>query len=162
MGKKPKKKFEETKVGKFLKGQGTTTFNDILNLVGGVLPDQGWMGIIKNIVTSDKELSTAQRETALKLIDLDIQEMDSVSIRWSADMKSDSWLSKNVRPSALIFLTIVTSIFIYLDSSFEFFEIDNAWIDLLKALLMTVYFAYFSSRGYEKAQTIIGNYKKRL
>jgi len=153
MGKKerkPKKKFAETKVGKFLKGQGDgSTFQNIMNLVGGVLPDQGWMG-------------TAQRETALKLIELDIEEMDSITKRWQADMKSDNWISKNVRPWTLITLTIAFLVAMYLDSYVDSFEVAEEWISLLKVLLISVYFAYFGSRGYEKAQTIIGEYKQRL
>lgn len=161
--KKPRKKFAETKVGMFLKDKGGgTAFQGILNLVGGVLPDQGWMGIIKNIVTSDTSLTPEERETAVKLIELDVAEMDAVTKRWQADMKSDNWISKNVRPWTLITLTIAFLVAMYLDSYVESFVVDEAWISLLKALLISVYFAYFGSRGYEKAQTIIGEYKQRL
>ena len=48
------------------------------------------------------------KEEALKLLEMDIVEMQEVSKRWSSDMSSDSWLSKNVRPMMLIFLTIST------------------------------------------------------
>ena len=89
--KKPRKKFAETKVGMFLKDKGGgTAFQGIVNLVGGVLPEQGWMGIIKNIITTDTTLTPEERETAVKLIELDVAEMDAVTKRWQADMKSDN------------------------------------------------------------------------
>jgi hypothetical protein len=80
--------------------------------------------------------------------------MQEVSKRWSSDMKSDSWLSKNTRPMTLIFLTISLVILILLDSFKIPFEISTGWVDLLKSLLITVYVAYFGSRGAEKFQTI--------
>ena len=54
----------------------------------------------------------------------------------------------------LIFLTISLVIFILLDSSELIFTIDEAWVDLLKSLLITVYVAYFGSRGVEKFKSI--------
>ena len=84
---------------------------------------------------------------------MDSIEMQEVSNRWNSDMKSDSWLSKNTRPLTLIYLTISTSIYILLDS-FDMAAIDGAWIELLKTLLVTIYVAYFGSRGFEKIQSI--------
>jgi len=69
-------------------------------------------------------------------------------------MKSDSWMSKNTRPMALIFLTISMILLIFIDSTGIDFEVDSSWIDLLKSLLITVYVAYFGSRGAEKFKTI--------
>ena len=90
----------------------------------------------------------------MKLLELDIQEMKEVSSRWRSDMKSDSWLSKNTRPLALVFLTL-SSVFIMSADSFHMqFNVDTAWIDLLKTLLVTVYVAYFGSRGAEKITNI--------
>ena len=80
--------------------------------------------------------------------------MQEVSKRWSSDMQSDSWLSKNTRPMALIFLTISMVLLIFVDSSGLDFNVDNGWIDLLKSLLITVYVAYFGSRGAEKFKSI--------
>jgi len=156
--KKPKKPFKETKVGKFLAGTGS----DILNVVGEILPDQGWMGIVKNLITTDKALTDSQRETALMLLKADMEEMKSISKRWSSDMASDSWASKNIRPYSLAFLTVMTIALIWVDSAVSDFVVEESWINLLKTLLITVYFAYFGSRGYEKAQTIVGRYKQRL
>jgi hypothetical protein len=68
-------------------------------------------------------------------------------------MKSDSWLSKNTRPLTLIYLTLVMSILIVLDST-VLLEINQGWVSLLEALLITVYVAYFGSRGAEKITSI--------
>jgi hypothetical protein len=90
---------------------------------------------------------------ALKILEQEISEMDNVSKRWDSDMKSDSWLSKNTRPMALIFLTLAMTIFIVLDST-VLLEIKTGWVSLLETLLVTVYVAYFGSRGAEKITKI--------
>tara|TARA_B000000557_G_C20628396_1_gene381178 strand:+ start:113 stop:574 length:462 start_codon:yes stop_codon:yes gene_type:complete len=147
--KKTKKKFNETKVGIFLKEKAPK----ILDQVGEFLPDQGGLGIVKNLITSDPKIEPKDKEMALKLLDQDIAEMQNISSRWASDMTSDSWLSKNTRPLTLIYLTLAMTIFIVLDST-VLLDINNGWVSLLEALLITVYVAYFGSRGAEKIQKI--------
>ena len=146
---KEKKKFKETKVGAFL----TEKAPKLVSKLGEFLPDQGGLGVVKNIITSDRTIKAEDKEMALKLLDQDIAEMDNISNRWSSDMKSDSWLSKNTRPMTLIFLTLAMTIFIILDST-VLLEIKTGWVSLLEALLITVYVAYFGSRGAEKITKI--------
>ena len=146
---KKKKKFKETKIGAFL----TDKAPDILSTVGEFLPQQGGLGILRNIITNDDLLSNKDKEMALKLLDQDIAEMNNISDRWASDMSSDSWLSKNTRPMTLIFLTLAMTIFIVLDSTI-LLEIKDGWVSLLEALLITVYVAYFGSRGAEKITKI--------
>lgn len=146
MEKKKRKKFNETKVGVFLKEKAP----NILNTIGEFLPDQGAYGIVKNIITSDKTIKPKDKEMALKLLEQDIAEMQEISERWQYDMKSDSWLSKNTRPLTLIYLTVCMTLFIVFDSVDLLFDMADAWIDLLQTLLVTVYVAYFGSRGAEK------------
>jgi len=146
---KEKKKFKETKIGAFL----TKKAPKILDTIGDVLPDNGVYGIVKNLISSDNSLGPEDKEMALKLLDQDIAEMNNVSSRWASDMKSDSWLSKNTRPMTLIFLTLAMTIFIILDST-VLLEIKTGWVSLLEALLITVYVAYFGSRGAEKITKI--------
>jgi len=69
-------------------------------------------------------------------------------------MSSDSWLSKNVRPMMLIFLTVSTWLLILMDSLNLEFGVGSEWIDLLKSLLITVFISYYGSRGIEKYQYI--------
>lgn len=146
---KTKKKFKETKVGVFLKDKAPS----ILNAVGEFLPDKGGLGIVKNIISSDSNIESKDKATALQLLEQDIAEMNNISARWQSDMMSDSWLSKNTRPMALIFLTLAMTIFIILDST-VLLEIKTGWVSLLEALLLTVYVAYFGSRGAEKITKI--------
>jgi len=86
----------------------------------------------------------------MKLIEQDLVEMENVSKRWDSDMNSDSWLSKNTRPLTLMYLTLASTILIIIDSFHTMFDVDIAWVELLKTLLITVYVAYFGSRGAEK------------
>jgi len=155
MSTKPKKKFKETKVGQFL----TEKVPSILGVVGDVLPDAGVLGVVKGLIEKEdpKVLSPEDKEYALKLLEQDMVEQQEVSKRWQADMKSDSYLSKNTRPLTLIFLTVSLVIFILLDGFNIDFSIDSGWVDLLKSLLITVYVAYFGSRGAEKFKTISNN-----
>ena len=149
---KPKKKFKDTKVGKFLLGK-----SGIIDVISNILPDQGVLSMVKNLIDKDPDLPPQDKETALMLLEQDMIELKEVSKRWESDMKSDSWLSKNTRPMALIFLTISLIVFILLDGFSISFGIDGEWIDLLKSLLITVYVAYFGSRGVEKFKSISNN-----
>ncbi len=144
------KKFNETKIGAFLKSKAPK----VLAAIGDILPDQGTLGIVKNIIASDNKIKPVDKEQAMKLIEQDIAEMKEVSSRWRSDMKSDSWLSKNTRPLALIFLTASAVFMMAVDSFHLQFQVDEAWINLLKTLLVTVYVAYFGSRGAEKITKI--------
>ncbi len=145
-----KKKFNQTKVGQFL----SKAAPGILDIAGDVLPDAGVFGLVKNLIHKDPVLPAEDKEKAMKLLEMDIVEMEEVSKRWVSDMKSDSWLSKNTRPMSLIFLTISMVLLILLDSFDWEFNVSTGWVDLLQTLLVTVYVAYFGSRGAEKFQTI--------
>ena len=146
----PKKKFSETKVAKFLKSSAPA----ILDILGNVTPDAGVFNVVKNLITKNDTLPPQDKETALELLKMDMAESKEVSKRWSSDMKSDSWLSKNTRPLTLVFLTISTVFLVLLDSLDIEFGVSSEWIDLLKSLLITVYVAYFGSRGVEKFKAI--------
>ncbi len=141
-----------TRVGDFLR---SINKSDVLGKIVGVageLATGDLMGAI-GALTKSKELTPEDKEHALKLLEMDIQESKDITKRWESDMHSDSWLSKNVRPLAICFLTVVTMIFVALDSSTNF-EVDEVWVDLLKTLLVTTYLAYFGSRGVEKYKKI--------
>lgn len=145
-----KKKFKDTKVGKFLNKVGSTLGDGL----GDVLPDKGFLGVLRNLITADDTLPLQDKETALKLLEMDEMELLEVSKRWSSDMTSDSWLSKNTRPLTLMYLTFITSVLVVLDSVNSPFKVGTEWIELIKTLLVTVYVAYFGSRGYEKVRKI--------
>jgi hypothetical protein len=144
------KKDKKTKIGKFLK---SINFGKVAEVVGNVVSGN-WKGAIDVISNKDNGMTDAEREFALAVMKLDMQEMESVTKRWSSDMTSDSWLSKNVRPMALIFLTFFTMLLIYLDFYDDTIQVPEAWIELLKSLLLGVYIAYFGSRGLNKYKSI--------
>jgi len=145
-----KKKFKDTKVGKFLLEKGS----GLVGIVGDSMPNNGVLGLVKGLIQKDEALPPEDKEKALKLLEMDAIEMQEVSSRWNSDMKSDSWLSKNTRPMSLIFLTASMVLLILLDSFEIGFNVDKSWVDLLKNLLVTVYVAYFGSRGVEKFKKI--------
>jgi hypothetical protein len=148
-----KKKFKDTKVGQFL----SKIAPSILGTVGGVIPNAGLLGLVKNLITKESDIiiSPQDKETALMLLEQDMIELKEVSKRWESDMKSDSWLSKNTRPMSLIFLSVMTIAFIWVDSHEALsFTVEQEWIGLLKTLTTTVYVAYFGSRGAEKFKSI--------
>jgi len=139
-----------TKVGNFLR---KINFAKAAEVVGSLVT-----GDIKSAISvlSDKDngMTPEERDFALTVMQMDIEEMQSVTGRWKADMKSDSILAKNVRPLSLVFLTVSTVVLIYLDAFDETMEVPNAWIELLQSLLLGVYIAYFGSRGLEKYKKI--------
>jgi hypothetical protein len=134
------KKFKDTKVGKFLLHNGS----GIVNTIGDVLPNNGVLGIVKGLIDKDKVLPPEDKEKALKLLEMDMVEMQEVTKRWNSDMTSDSWLSKNVRPLTLIFFSISYVIGWFLDYSLE----------NITGLLSLIVGAYFGSRGFEKIKSI--------
>ena len=112
--------------------------------------DGGDVSDVFEAIGKDKELTPEQKEILLANLKQDVTEMEEITKRWSSDMQSDSWLSKNIRPLSLAFLTICLSLYIILDSSLESFKIGKEWIDLLSSLLMLVYGSYFGARALEK------------
>mgnify|MGYP003637302280 CR=1 len=152
-----KKTFKETKVGAFLSKAAPS----LLDIAGDILPDAGVFSLVKGLIKKDVTLPVEDKEKALMLLEQDMTEMQEVTKRWESDMKSDSWLSKNTRPLCLIFLSVMTIAFIWVDSHHEIsFTVEQEWIGLLKTLVTTVYVAYFGSRGAEKFKTISNNNNK--
>ena len=144
---KIKKKFKDTKVGKFLASNGSS----IVDTLGDVLPDAGVLGMVANLIKK-QPMPIKDKEEALRLLQLDQIEMQEISKRWESDMKSDNKLSKNVRPLTLIFMTISLIIFIFLDSTFQDFDFEEVHIETLKQLCSVVFIAYFGGRSYEKTR----------
>jgi len=108
------------------------------------IPDRGVLGLVKRLLVEDKGLPPEDKQTALRMLDIELEEMDAVTRRWEADSLSDSWLSKNVRPISLVFLTLVyaTGFFLKYD------------LTIINQLLLLVYGAYFGSRGLEKIRKL--------
>jgi len=114
----------------------------------------GKVSDILNAIGSSKELTEAEKEMLVKELEQDVIEMQEVTKRWQSDMTSDSWLSKNIRPLSLAFLTLTLFIYIILDSALEGFKIASEWIDLLSSLLLLAYSGYYGARAVEKVAKI--------
>ena len=128
-------------------------------LTGGVIKEVG--DVIDKLTTTEEEKLLIKKQIQ-EIMDKASNEADAqISSRWESDMKSDSWLSKNTRPMALIFLSVMAVAFIWVDGHHEIsFTVEQEWIGLLKQLLTTVYIAYFGSRGVEKFKSISNNNNK--
>jgi uncharacterized membrane protein len=94
------------------------------------------------------ELLKMQQEGRLAELNADNIEAQEVSKRWDADMGSDSWLSKNVRPMTLVALLV--AYFIFATASAFGIEVKQAYVELLGQMIMLIVSAYFGGRTLEK------------
>jgi len=124
-------------------------------LSGGGVKDlvEGVGGVIDNLHTSKEEKLEAEQKIKEIVASYQATLEKEISSRWDADMKSDSWLSKNVRPLVLIFLVIATVLLIFIDAGAINFTVEAKWTDLLQLVLITVIGAYFGGRSLEKTKT---------
>ena len=113
---------------------------------------EGVGGVIDNLHTSKEEKLEAAQKVKELVANYEVQMEKEISSRWEADMKSDSWLSKNVRPLVLIFLVISTVLLIFIDAGIINFVVEAKWTDLLQLVLITVIGAYFGGRSLEKTK----------
>ena len=107
-------------------------------------------GVIDDLVTTDDERLAAKAKLKKIVLDHEVKMQQNITDRWTADMNSDSWLSKNVRPLVLIFLIVCTMLLIFIDASAVQFTVEEKWTDLLQLVLITVIGAYFGGRSVEK------------
>ena len=107
-------------------------------------------GVIDDLVTTDDERMAAKAKLKQIVLDHEAKMEQNITDRWSADMNSDSWLSKNVRPLVLIFLVVCTVLMIFIDAGSINFVVEEKWTDLLQLVLITVIGAYFGGRTMEK------------
>jgi hypothetical protein len=107
-------------------------------------------GIIDKHTFSKIEKARFEKEMTEIWINAEADIQKNVTERWRTDMKSDSWLSKNVRPLVLIFLVVSTVLMVFIDAGTLSFEVKDNWVDLLQLVLITVIGAYFGGRSFEK------------
>jgi len=113
---------------------------------------KGVGGVIDNLHTSNEEKLEAERKIKELIANYEVEMEKNITSRWEADLKSDSWLSKNVRPLVLIFLIVCTMLLIFIDAGALNFEVKSSWVDLLQLVLITVIGAYFGGRSFEKVK----------
>ena len=109
-------------------------------------------GVLDNLTTTKDEKLAAEQKIKDMIMGYEAEMQKQVTERWSMDMKSDSWLSKNIRPLTLIFLVISTVLIIFIDAGVLRFDVKSSWVDLLQLVLITVIGAYFGGRSLEKVK----------
>ena len=127
-------------------------------LTGGVIKEVG--DVIDKLTTTKEEKLEAQRLIQEILEKADSEAQVQVTARWEADMKSDSFLAKNIRPMILIYLTVVFTICAFFDGNIGEFKIAEEYVPIFQTLLVTVYGAYFVGRSWEKGKSISDNNSK--
>ena len=115
---------------------------------------KGVGGVIDDLHTSDEEKLAAEQKVKELVANYEIEMEKNITDRWKADMNSDSWLSKNVRPLVLVFLVVCTVLMIFIDAGSLNFVVEEKWTDLLQLVLITVIGAYFGGRTMEKRKKI--------
>ena len=141
-------KLRDTKVGRWLR----TTAPKVLDVVGDALPDSGMLGVVKNLVDVDPDVTHEQRMELENLIVSERIAMESeLTKRWQSDNTSDSWLAKHTRPIIVLSLVAALFVFIVLDSLDIAFDVRDAWVTLYEILIVTAVGGYFTLRSvYDK------------
>ena len=148
---KPKKKFAESTVGNLLFGAASIVNPTLGNVLKGVTsPGEAIAAIGKSDASSDDKIKLQQL-----IYEQQNKEMEAITSRWEADSKSDSWLSKNVRPMVLIWCIVIFSFAGIFDSVESIpFTIHDNWNDTFEKVMMAVVLAYFGGRSGEKVTSI--------
>lgn len=139
----------DTKIGAWLKEKAPKVFDTVAD----ALPEQGVLGVIKNLVDKDSSLTHEQK---VEFAQLEQQERialeNNITQRWQADVSSKSWLARNVRPGIVGVLTLFFLAFIIVDTFSLDFEIRDIWIRMYETILMTTIGGYFVIRSVDKNQ----------
>ena len=151
-----KKSYKErngtTRVGdalRWLVKQGKEVAPEILTIAGNVTGIEA-LNELSTKIKGDTGLSETDKQMLLEELRYDMIEMQETTKRWVSDNQTDSYLTRNIRPLTLAFLTATLFIYIILDSTLQGFNIDSHWIDLLSSLMLLVYGGYFVMRSAEK------------
>ena len=126
-------------LGKIFSGGATELIEGVGNALDG-------------LTTSKEEKLEAKRKIKELVANYEVEMEKNITSRWEADLKSDSWLSKNVRPLTLVFLIVCTMLLIFIDAGAINFNVKDSYVDLLQLVLITVIGAYFGGRSLEKVK----------
>jgi len=113
---------------------------------------EGVGNVVDELHTSKEEKLAARLKMKELISNYETEMEKTITDRWKADMQSDSWLSKNIRPMTLAFLVVSTVLMIFIDAGTINFTVETKWTDLLQIVLITVIGAYFGGRSLEKVK----------
>jgi len=119
-------------------------------LTGGVIKNIG--NVVDKLTTTEEEKLVIKKQIQEILEKADSDAQAQVTDRWKSDMASDSFLSKNIRPLVLIYLTVIFTILSFFDGNIGGFAVAEQYIPIFQSLLITVYGAYFVGRTWEKSK----------
>lgn len=144
--KKEENKIRNTRLGEWLKGKAPK----VLDVVGDLLPDQGALGVVKNLLDKEPGVDPAE---AKAMVEAEVQFQNNVTERWKADMGSDVKLAKLIRPVTLICLMVMFMATMVADSLDNLpFNVKDSYVSLLEILMLTAFGAYFAGRTIEKSR----------
>jgi hypothetical protein len=119
-------------------------------LTGGVIKNIG--DVVDKLTTTEEEKLVIKKQIQEILEKADSDAQAQVTDRWKSDMASDSFLSKNIRPLVLIYLTFIFTVLSFFDGNIGGFAVAEQYIPIFQSLLITVYGAYFVGRTWEKSK----------
>ena len=100
------------------------------------------------------KLLEMQQNGALAQLNADVSEAHEITERLKADMLSDSWLSKNIRPMTLV--AILAGYFTFAGMSAADIEVNSEYVQLLGQWGMLIMSFYFGGRTLEKIMDMKG------
>jgi hypothetical protein len=112
-------------------------------------------GLVDKFVRTKDEKAAFEKEMTMIFQEHELSLEKEISARHKADMSSDSWLSKNIRPMITIFSLGIYTLFAITDGNFGSFNIANQYVELMGQILSYALGFYFTSRGLEKISTIV-------
>lgn len=120
------------------------------------------LGLVTKMLEGDPKVSPEDKlafqqlanELTIANLEAEKEEMKNVTERHKTDMLSDSWMSKNIRPYTLVFLLLLLTGLVIADSSSLKFNVDQAYTELLKYLLISVFLFYFGGRELTKIMSM--------
>jgi|TARA_R110002012_G_C11199157_1_gene559614 hypothetical protein len=111
-------------------------------------------GVVDKFVRTKDEKAEFEKQMTTIFMDHEISLEKEITSRHAADMQSDSWLSKNIRPLLTIFSLVLYTLFALTDGNIGDFNIANQYVDLLGQIVIMSLGFYFTSRGIEKTAKI--------
>ena len=112
-------------------------------------------GVVDRFVRTKDEKAEFEKQMTQVFMEHELSLEKEISARHKADMASDSWLSKNIRPMITLFSLAIYTIFALLDGNVGSFNLQNQYVDLMGQILSYALGFYFTSRGLEKISTIV-------
>lgn len=145
--KRNRRKLRETKVGQWAIQHAPQA----LELVAESLPFGDALQALAKFVRGNAQIPPDQRlEFERLMVEEERISQEAVTQRWQADMSSDVWLARNIRPLMLIAVFLLFLTIMIWDSVSESFIVKDSYVTVLESLLLVAFGAYFAGRSLEK------------